>query len=885
MEVRNLLEKFRRRLSSFLTPLVLIFLALLAPFYFPGSSNFPLNLNFYSFLLFFVFIYSVICLKIYPRALLYFFVILTVFPAGKEILINKATFNLTQILAFFWAILLITQKKINIFKRQKYPQKEIYFFQLILAAIFLKFLLINGFLPEALLKWLGFCLYFLIALNEEGLEAIFNFLLFGGIFAAGLALGKYFLDGAPIISVPVLGFLLILAAIKFLESGQNKIIYGIILGLASAGLAAAAGQQGGFFSFLVIFTGLLIFLKKRLGFSGEQFLIVFFIILISALPFVKNLIFPWQNFREIFSQITRLKSYWLFYRDNLFFGSLVSSRTNTSFLELWRLTTILGLGTFLFLIRRSLKEYFAALKHPFKEQNWQIILFSLIASIFLLMRVFFKIDNLEMFWGFLLGAAYFSLKKSPWPAEKSPDLEEKIFIFLKKKMQIILPYAPEYLMIFILMILPLYFANYEINAGYNFECFLLMLVAGFSFFSFKKQPELLLYFLIILLSFPIEKYLLFKMFKFNIGQILLIFLCLIYLSPSKILNLLRKKEEPLKELLIFQIIVWIAFIIVLKHLNFYILREFLKWQGFVLLFLTGASLKQDNKLLSSLITLLLIAASLISLGAVWQYFHSPNYGNSIFLINDNKFIRSFFIFGHPNVLASFLGLILMAATGRFFLSKTAKGQIISGIILGVISAGFFSTVSRGAILSLGITTVIFLGIILRINFSYLKKALIIVLIIFTALLPFFLTGTILRRIVGINFKEIHYFANFDFQKPVPPDNPNFDIGQRVNFFEKALQAISSNPVFGSGLGNFQHAHNFFLQIWLDFGILGLIVFVLLIINYFKAARRLLNKVCPEIVLFSFSGTIFLLFRGLSDLIFIETFWGFLLGLVYGFLKD
>jgi len=74
------------------------------------------------------------------------------------------------------------------------------------------------------------------------------------------------------------------------------------------------------------------------------------------------------------------------------------------------------------------------------------------------------------------------------------------------------------------------------------------------------------------------------------------------------------------------------------------------------------------------------------------------------------------------------------------------------------------------------------------------------------------------------------------------------ITQRLNYWRAAIAVIKDHPITGVGPGNLQevfldykvdlstntrYAHNIFLHIWAELGLLGLITIVYLIINFFR----------------------------------------------------
>ncbi|MDO8489463.1 MAG: O-antigen ligase family protein, partial [Candidatus Omnitrophota bacterium] len=72
--------------------------------------------------------------------------------------------------------------------------------------------------------------------------------------------------------------------------------------------------------------------------------------------------------------------------------------------------------------------------------------------------------------------------------------------------------------------------------------------------------------------------------------------------------------------------------------------------------------------------------------------------------------------------------------------------------------------------------------------------------------------------------------------------PVFSTMMRLSYWQDTLKIIKAKPLTGVGIGNFnlmqsRYAHNSYLQIWAEMGILGIISIFLLIIAVFKSAFK------------------------------------------------
>lgn len=120
--------------------------------------------------------------------------------------------------------------------------------------------------------------------------------------------------------------------------------------------------------------------------------------------------------------------------------------------------------------------------------------------------------------------------------------------------------------------------------------------------------------------------------------------------------------------------------------------------------------------------------------------------------------------------------------------------------------------------------------------------------------------------------------------------PLFSALMRLNYWGDTLGIIKAAPLTGAGLGNFnlaysRYAHNAYLQIWAEMGILGICAFFWLIIKAYKLAyqdiRNLADKQTPLIGLMAASA-VFLIHNFVEFTFFlpeVTTLWWVILGLM------
>ena len=319
--------------------------------------------------------------------------------------------------------------------------------------------------------------------------------------------------------------------------------------------------------------------------------------------------------------------------------------------------------------------------------------------------------------------------------------------------------------------------------------------------------------------------------------------------------------QPLKRpLVLFCLALIISVIFSTFKLNSFI--ELYRYVSAMLLFLIITNLDHENR--TRVARILVFAGLAIALFGVYQrffgfkdilgYLTNQNSPTS-FALDYISRKRVFYPFVTPNILGGYLAMILPLA----LIFKDRNWLIIP------LSFALLLTQSIGALLSL------FSAVLIYFSFrGKLKKREII-----------FLIGLIL--IIACVFMA-RISAQKEHTKPI------ISILMRLNYWKEALMVIEKSPLTGVGLGNFfitpsLFAHNSFLQIWAEMGILGIIAFIWLsgkvLVVAFKAIKKSGYK--KEVILLLIANLTFL-FNNVMDFSFflpeVMLVWWVILGLLY-----
>lgn len=288
----------------------------------------------------------------------------------------------------------------------------------------------------------------------------------------------------------------------------------------------------------------------------------------------------------------------------------------------------------------------------------------------------------------------------------------------------------------------------------------------------------------------------------------------------------------------------------------------LEWVKWVLVFVTFTvviTIFQDISW-EWLVFALVLSGVANALVGIYEFFGGS--GALHLLIND-RFFRAFGTFGQPNPFGGFMGLIIpisvMSTIGYLHrwrknrnpwnLSLVVYYAISSALLLLAIGMSW----SRGAWLGLG-TALLVMGFLIprKTKYGILLFAVIAigaVIIWFSGLLP----QSIVQR---LQTSTEEFFA-FEDVRGVDITSENFAVAERLAHWQAAINMITAHPYLGVGFGNYAtvypqyqlinwgeplgHAHNYYLNIFAEAGILGLLgygkVWLTIFLQSLKAASH------------------------------------------------
>ena len=269
---------------------------------------------------------------------------------------------------------------------------------------------------------------------------------------------------------------------------------------------------------------------------------------------------------------------------------------------------------------------------------------------------------------------------------------------------------------------------------------------------------------------------------------------------------------------------------------------------------------ENIKQVDSFIKLFFIVSSIIALYTIIQY-----YGLDPYLKELNALTSTI---GQKNFVSNYLGLIFPLSFFYFLLQRTKRNKIFFFVLTSIIYTTLMICQSRGIWISI-ISTVL-IGIFLIYKFKLFKifqenqKGLILLLVTFLIITLIYSTDNPLNK-SAITVTE-RAISTFDEQDP--------SINTRLLMWQTTFNMIKDKPILGSGIGTFKmnylnyqakilgdnpyyikysgnarEAHNEYLQMWAELGLVGLGLFLLIfyffyktIFVFFKSNLNIENKI-------------------------------------------
>lgn len=269
------------------------------------------------------------------------------------------------------------------------------------------------------------------------------------------------------------------------------------------------------------------------------------------------------------------------------------------------------------------------------------------------------------------------------------------------------------------------------------------------------------------------------------------------------------------------------------------LKEIVKWVEFFVLVLIGSQYIRTRKQLWTLVVLICLAAISQAFYGYAQYF--LNLGPIAFVRDAS--LRVYGTFGQPNPFAGYINMTLSAALALTLLGRGWLLRTCAGVTALLLLAVELLTQSRGGEIALAAAVVFIIFVGMPRLHSIFGLAVIGLLGVVGLFLADFLPASILlplTRVLGTN--------QISFTSPSAQD---YSTAERLAHWIAGIHMFLDHPVLGVGIGNYPdayphyyitifvnslgHAHNYYINIAAETGIIGLTIFLCFLIAMFFAA--------------------------------------------------
>ena len=286
---------------------------------------------------------------------------------------------------------------------------------------------------------------------------------------------------------------------------------------------------------------------------------------------------------------------------------------------------------------------------------------------------------------------------------------------------------------------------------------------------------------------------------------------------------------------------------------------------YAFLFLICAEEIKDKKHITRIFLSMISGAMLVSVDALWQIATGRDFVRGNELKTAIGLIRATASFPNPNILGIYLTAITPLIIGMTLFYYKGRAKLFLFFVSSLASIGVFLTLSRGAGLGL------FLGV-LFLSLVRKNRRIIVILIAILLVYPFVMPRNIKSWARQVNYNPVVFMLN--------PD--------RISMYRNALNMIEHHPLIGVGVNTFCknylyyklpepddartadhiYAHNNFLHMAGDIGLLGLAVFIWLLFNLFRQATRIYRNMadgyCKVVSLSITACLIAFLINGLTE---------------------
>jgi putative inorganic carbon (HCO3(-)) transporter len=231
-------------------------------------------------------------------------------------------------------------------------------------------------------------------------------------------------------------------------------------------------------------------------------------------------------------------------------------------------------------------------------------------------------------------------------------------------------------------------------------------------------------------------------------------------------------------------------------------------------------------------------------------------------------LRTFASFANPNVFGTYLLLTVPLSAVMIIYAKSIFLKLAALGVTGLLLYNLVMTYSRGCYLALAVAALFFILLIGKRIMVFVMAGLLTLPVTLPLMIPF-IPQNVLNRILSItnlsDSSTSYRLSIWQATLRILQDFWAVGLGQGIEAYNKLYPYYGFNAVVAP------HSHNLFLQIFVETGILGLLVFLGLLAAFFRTMASYLRKERDwrkkAVAMAMMSGVVGFLFQGIFDYVF------------------
>jgi O-antigen ligase len=306
------------------------------------------------------------------------------------------------------------------------------------------------------------------------------------------------------------------------------------------------------------------------------------------------------------------------------------------------------------------------------------------------------------------------------------------------------------------------------------------------------------------------------------------------------------------------------------------LRELVKWLELLVIYLAGARFVTGRPQMRFLVACLVAAGvSQAILGYIQFAFQL---GPAAFV--HGRFLRAYGTFDQPNPYAGYLNMVLPLALSMAIFARSARERFWYGLACLALAGALLASESRGALLAGSLAVVVVLACASRPGYRLVwLGSLAGALAAWLAALGLVPASAFSRVLDAIGLGGVSFGHVTD---------ANFSAVERAAHWLAGVRMFADHPLLGVGIGNYAdaypvyhprgwyaalaHAHNYYINVAAEAGVLGLTAYVLLVgsaLWYSYAAIRQSSGSVSAVALGVLGALVAPSFHNLFDVLYVH----------------